>query len=102
GGDGGVFDAGDDAVAAPAIEPLRGLAAAAFVEVDVPGAVLADVGADAVEDAAGVFVGGFDDECDAAAVGAGWVGVAAARHRNNRITGVSAVLVARILEMNER
>src|SRR5207248_6291059 len=67
GGDVGVFDAGDDAVAAPAVEPAGGLAAAALVEVDVPSAVLADVGADAVEDPACVFVGGFDDECDAAA-----------------------------------
>src|SRR5205814_6694721 len=64
-GDAGVFDAGDDAVAAPVREPGgRGVAAAVFGEVGAPGAVLADVGDDPVEQAARVGVGGFDEEGD--------------------------------------
>ncbi len=64
-GDRGVLDPRDDAVAVPPAQPAGGLAAAAFVQVNVPVLVLADVGADAVEQAAGVFVGGLDDESNA-------------------------------------
>ena len=64
-GDGGIFDAGDDAGAVPGGKPGRGfVAAGVFGEVNGPGAAFADVTNDAAEETAGVGVGGLDEESD--------------------------------------
>lgn len=64
-GDALVFDARDDAVAVPMVEPGGGFVAAiVFGKVEGPGAMFADVGDDAASEAARVSVGGLDQEGD--------------------------------------
>lgn len=62
-GDGVILDAGDDAVAIPMAEPGgRLIAAIVLGKIERPGAMLANVGDDAAQEAACVGVGGFDEE----------------------------------------
>ena len=64
-GNGGIFDAGDNAGAVPGGEPGGGfVAAGVFGEVDGPGASFADVADDAAEKTAGISVGGLDEKGD--------------------------------------
>jgi len=65
GGDGGIFDARDNAVAVPMRKPGGGLiAAVVFGKVKGPGAVFANKGNNAAQKAARVSVGSFDQESD--------------------------------------
>ena len=64
-GDAGVFDAGDDAIPRPSGKPGgRGIPPPMLGEIGGPGAMLANVGDDAVQQSARVVVGGFDEERD--------------------------------------
>lgn len=64
-GDGGIFDAGDDAGAVPGGEPGGSfVAAGVFGEIDGPRAAFLDVTDDAAEEAARVGVRGLDEQCD--------------------------------------
>lgn len=64
-GDGGIFDAGDDAGAIPGGEPGGCfVAAGVFGEMDGPGAAFADESDDAAEEAASVGVRGLDEQGD--------------------------------------
>lgn len=71
------FNAGDDTVAMPFGEPGRGSIAAALLgEVNGPAGMFVDPGTDASEQAAGIGIGGFDEQGHHAGAGVGWL-----RHR---------------------